>query len=233
MDNNIHKYFGTLEKSENLFPIEIPEGLDSLVYESKSPFSGYFDDYPGKYNDATYVYLAIDSHHNFVELHRVILEAYKFLDECIDMDHARLHINHSDVYAIRVRSFKNISQVPLIQKTLVNLGVVFTQKNSKSDFGCRTRITKYYTLQEIDEGIWLDEKIGKHGYIQLPRRIELEEFKAIVSKVRNNWEGFSFDAGLAALCSDDKVVEMARVYSTHVSDENYLKDLKKVFLSGF
>lgn len=233
MNNKKLTYFGTLEKSENLVPIEIPEGLDTLVYESESPFLGYYDDYPGKHNDATYLYLAIDSHQNFVELHRVILQTYALHKNCMDMDYAKLRINYHNVYAIRLRAFKDLSKVPMIQKTLVDLGVQFSKKNTRSESGCHTRIAKYFSLREIEENIWFDEKVDKHGYIQLPKRIELEEFKVLVKKVRNNWKGFSFDAGLAALCLEDKVIEMARIYTKHVNDENYLKDLQKVFLSAF
>ncbi|MDA3854191.1 MAG: hypothetical protein PF444_08130 [Bacteroidales bacterium] len=233
MNNKIMTYFGTLEKSENLVPITIPDGLDALVYESESPFLGYYDDYPGKHNDATYLYLAVDSHQNFVELHRIILQVYALHEDCMDMDYAKLDIKHSEVYAIRLRAFKDLSKVPMIQKTLAGLGVQFTQKNTRSESGCRTRIAKYFSVQELEEDIWLDEKVGNHAYIKLPKRIELEEFKTIVGKVRNNWEGFSFDAGLAALCLEDEVIEMARIYSKHVNEKDYLKDLKKVFLSAF
>lgn len=233
MNNDILNYFGTLEKSENLIPITIPGGMDTLVFESQSPFSGYYDDYPGKHNDATYLYLAIDSHRHFVELHRVILQAYKLIEGDVDMDHARLHINHHDQFAIRLRSFKDLSQVPVIQKILSDLGIQFTKKRSKNEIGCRTRIAKYFSFKELEDGIWLDEKVEKHGYIEIPKRVELEEFKTIVRKVRNNWDGYSFDAGLAALCMEDKLIEMARIYSKHVTDEDYLQKLKKVFLSAF
>lgn len=233
MNDKIMTYFGTLEKSENLVPITITDGLDTLVYESESPFLGYYDDYPGKHNDATYLYLAVDSHQNFVELHRVILQVYALHEDCMDMDYAKLRIKHSEVYAIRLRAFKDLSKVPMIQKTLADLGIQFTKKNTRRESGCRTRIAKYFSIRELEEDIWLDEKVGNHAYIKLPKRIELEEFKTIVGKVRNNWEGFSFDAGLAALCLEDEVIEMARIYSKHVNEENYLKDLKKVFLSAF
>lgn len=229
--NNITTYFGTLEKSELLVPIDISPEIQSLVYESKSPFLGYYDDLPGKHNDVTYLYFAIEGHQNFIALQRVLLQTYKIVNECVDLDHARLHINQNDIYAVRLRSFSDIAQVVEIHKTLSSLGIIFAPKSNKNQSGSRTRITKYFKLREIDEGIWIDEKVEKHGYIQLPKRIELDEFKTLVSKVRNNWEGFSFDAGLAALSTDEKVIETVRIYTKHITDEAHLKDLKKVFLS--
>lgn len=233
MSNKKLTYFGSLEKTENLVPITIPGGLETLVYESESPFLGYYDDYPGKHNDATYLYLAVDSHQNFIELHRVILQVYALYEDCMDMDYAKLLINNSNTYAIRLRSFKDLSMVAKIQQSLVDLGVKFTKKNTKSVSACHTRIAKYFTLTEAEKGIYIDEKVDNHGYIQLPKRIELKEFRTVVKKVRNNWDGFTFDAGLAALSLEDDVIEMARIYSKHVKEENYLKDLKKVFLSAF
>jgi len=233
MNDKILNYFGTLEKYEDLAPIHIPGGLDTLVFESESPFLGYYDDYPGKHNDVRYLYLAIDSHQNFVELHRVILQVYALHEDCMDMDYAKLLTNHDNIYAIRLRGFQDISKVPLIQKTLVDLGVKFTKKSNKRENNCHIRIAKYFSLSEIEDGVYLDEKVGKHAYIRLPKRYELKEFNKRIEKVKNNWEGFSFDAGVAAICLENEVIEMARIYSKHVNDDKYLTDLNKVFLTAF
>lgn len=231
MNNNKTIYCGTLEKTENLMPINIQGGTETLVYESISPFKGYYDDYPGKHNNVTYLYLPIDSHHNFIDLHRVILQAGTTLDSSIDMDHAQLRIQRNNIFAIRLRGFTDLAQIPQIQNTLTNFGVKFTKKSKKHGSVCTTRISKYFYLNAIKEGIWLDDKVDKHGYIQIPKRIELEDFKQLVLKVYNNWNGFSFDAGLVSVCTENSVIEMARIYSKHVTDEDYLQKLRRVFLA--
>lgn len=221
--------YGTLKKVENIAPINIPEGMNALVYESRSPFKGYYDNLPGKHNNPTYLYLPINNFHDFIDLHRVILTTRCNIAGCVDMDHARLRIHNNDVYAIRLRGFEDLSQVVKIQKALAEQGVKFISKSSIKNYECSTRISKYFSLVTEDDGIWLDDKVSQHGYIKLTKHVNFEDFYTLVGKVRNNWTGYSFDAAQATLCSEDKVIDMVRVYSKHVKDEDYLKDLKKVF----
>ncbi len=222
-------YFGTLEKSETLSPANVPGGEDTLVFESRSPFWGYYDDFPGKHNDNIYLYLTLAKPYTFVELHRILLKVEQELDFEANMDYATLYISHNQYTAIRVRYLKEMEQVPVLQKKLSQFGIDFLQGKGKNDAPSTTKITKYFSLKAIGEGIWLDCIADNHGYIQLEKRLELQAFKSLAKKVHNNWQGSSFDAGLVTLTSENRVIEAVRIYSTHVKDENYLSDLKRLF----
>ncbi len=231
MKSNKTTSYGTIEKKENITTINIPDGLDTLVYESISPFKGYYDNFPDKHNNITYLYLPIDNYQNFIDLHRIIIASRCSLDKCIDMDYAELTYQKQPIYAIRVRGFDDLSQVAAIQKTLSAHSVKFTAKKTQKDFESVVRITKYFFLDKQNEGIWLDSKVEKHGYIELAKYLNHKDFTSLLKSVKNNWSGYTFDAAQATLCSEDKVVDMVRIYSKHVKDEGYLSDLKKVFNS--
>lgn len=222
-------YYGTLEKSEVLLPIDIPEGLGTLVYKSHSPFFGYYDDYPGKHNDNIYYYLVLERRMTFAQMHRAILQAYQQIDVEVDMDHATLLINHTTYSAVRLRYLENIEDVAKIQKIFTDLGFEFYGGKAKGETPCFTKIIKYFDLDDLGNGIWIDRVADSHAYLQLPSRLELEDFKDLVKRVRNNWDGNTFDAGLAVFSTKDEVIEVVRIYSKSIHDEAYLEKLKQVF----
>lgn len=226
-------YYGTLEKTEVLLAVDIPESLGTLVYESRSPFFGYYDDYPGRHNDNIYYYLVLDRRMTFAEMHRVILQANKKIDVNVNMDHATLLINHTTYTAIRLRYLEDVSNVSMIQRVFADLGLTFHSGKAKGETTCVTKIIKYYDLEDLGDGIWLDRVADSHAYLHLPQRIELDDFKDLVQRVRNNWDGNTFDAGLGVLCTKDEVIEVARIYSKSIDDVAYLEKLKQVFNSMF
>jgi hypothetical protein len=229
MNNEIATYFGILEKSETLRPM--PVG-DSFVYESQSPFFGYYDDYPGKHNDITYVYMLINCPLSFVELHGILLKAMNNLPFPVDMAFANLHIFDVNHCAIRARGFDNIALIPQIKEELVKLGVVFASLKGKSEAKSLTSVSKYFFVEKIEEGVWIDQKVKNHGYIMLPGKVDSKYFNEVVEKANNNWQGHSFNAAQATLSGPDVSINAVRIYSTHVGSEGYLADLKRVFLSA-
>lgn len=232
MKDNKLTYFGNLEKSEILSSVNIPADSDNLIFESRSSFFGYYDDLPGVHNDNTYLYLVVDKNHTFIEVHRAVLAVRTDLCCDVDVEYATLYVSHQEYIAVRVRYLKDLSQLPDIQRSLTANGIRFLQGGGKANQTSATKITKYFSLEVKGEGLWLDTIAHNHGYIQLPHRLDLSEFKALVQKVRNNWQGLSFDAGLAALSSPDEVIEAVRIYSKHVDDAGYLEDLQKAFKSA-
>ncbi len=231
MKNN-KTYYGTLEKSETLRPIIIPDGLDVVVYESLSPFWGYYDDYPGKHNDHAYYYLLLSERSSFTQVHRWLLDAQRELSFKVDMDLAMLTFDYHQYYSIRLRYVDNLQQVVEIQQLLQSFKAPFLVGKAKEETHCLTKVIKYFELEKIGEGLWLDQRVKNHGYVQLPVALGMQDFKAFLKRVRNNWQGNSFDAGLGVLTTSKEVIDVVRVYSKSIRDEHYLEELKAVLLAN-
>lgn len=230
--NNNTTYYGTLEKSETLQSIQIANSTNKHIYESRSPFWGYYDDYPGIHNDPKYLYFLIDAPLSFIEVHRILQKAEQELEISVDMAHAALLIKDRVYYAIRARNFGDINNIPTIENKLIELGIQFHQ--NKEDFNnatSATRITKYFCLNDVEDGVWRDVKADNFAYIELSERIDLEQFKELIRNIKNNWQKHSFDAALGALASPKKVTEIIRIYSKHLDDAGYLTDIKKALHS--
>ena len=223
-----HKiYYGTLEKTEVLLPVDVLSEV--LVYESRSPFFGYYDDYPGMHNDNIYYYLVLERRMTFAEMHRAILQAYRLIDAKLDLDHATLRVNQTTYTAVRLRYLDDVAIVAQVQTIFEDLGFTFYKGKAKGEMFCVTKIIKYFDLDDIGQGVWIDRLAKNHAYLQLPVRLELDDFKALVKRVRNNWDGNTFDAGLAVFSNKDEVIEVVRIYSKSVADSEYLLALKQVF----
>lgn len=230
METTILKYFGTIEKSETLVPIHINNLENVLILESKSPFWGYYDDYPGIHNNASYLYIILEDNATFSELHGALLNAKKTLDSKIDMVHASLQVYHNKYTAIRIRGFKKIEEVECIVSALKSSGIIFSSTNKKLEgANSITYISKYFKVEPLSDELLKDKTANHHAYIRLPQRYTLGEIKSIVKMVRNNWTRHSFDAAPVILCSEKESIDAVRIYSDHVWDKDYLEQLQTLF----
>lgn len=221
---------GTLEKREALTPIRITGSLDSLVFESRSPFWGYYDDYPGGVNDPSYLYLVIENRYSFFEMSRILLDVMKSLQTDIDLAQAVIFFDRITYHAIRVRNLCDTANVPLLQKTLVDRGVTFDKSTNNIDRATgHTIISKFFNLKKVNQGIYIDQRIKDHAYIELQKHVSFDDFQELVRKVRHNWIGRAFDSGLVMFLEPDDTIDVVRIYSKHVGDTNFLSELKKVF----
>lgn len=227
------RYFGTIQKTETLLPTNI-KGLENItLLESKSPFLGYYDDYPGLHNNVSYLYIVLNEQVPFVQLHHYLLKAKSKLDSNIDIVHASLHVNHENYTAIRLRGFNKMDEIKGIIDTIAASGIKLAghlkKMERESSFTC---ITKYFKVENKSTGIWKDKTANHHAYIEVPQRYTQKEFTEILKRVRNNWTKHSFDAAMVILCSEKVSIEAIRIYSNQVWEEGYIEELQKLVLSN-
>ena len=90
------------------------------------------------------------------------------------------------------------------------------------------RVVKFFKLEEISEGIFLDKKERFHAYIELPEHFEWEAFNDLSNRVKYNWEGSKFDAAVGAFYHQGRLREFVRIYSNKLSLD-YLEQIKKLY----
>lgn len=232
MNNKKAFYFGSINKTETVDKINIPNVTNHFILESRSPFLGYYDDYPGVHNNASYLYLVLDKRYTFVELHAHLVAAKKKLDTSIDMVHASLYINQIRYTAIRIRGFEKTTDIFNIIDVLETTGLEFEEDRAKFTASeCHTQISKYFFVKKKDKGLWKDKIANHHAYIKLPQRYTPDEFKEVIQHVKNNWTRHSFDAASVIFGTPDKSIEALRIYSKDVWEKGYIEELQSIINS--
>jgi hypothetical protein len=144
--------------------------------------------------------------------------------EKLNIASAILEFQNKQHPAIRLKNFPNYEQLHMLQKCLVQLGIVFSKKTPLVT-NSKVVINKCFELQELEEGLFLDKLEENKGYITFQKRINRGNFGEIVAKIRNNSNCSLFDAVPGGFIINSHSVDFIRVFSENL-DLELLKCIK-------
>lgn len=226
---NTIEVFGTINKRETVFTIDDKVEPGTVVFESLEPFPGYYHETPFD-TKPIYMYIALQEHYPLETIIRATQEVEKVFDEKFDAGKGFLTMFDKTYYVLRVRHLNRYDLIGKLQKAYEANGIHFLSKNKKSlKEKANIKVVKFFLLEEIDDGIYLDRKERFHAYIELPVFCDWEAFDSLSNRVKYNWQESKFDAAVGAFYHQGRLREFVRIYSNKLSLE-YLQQLKKLYL---
>ena len=228
-EQNHCEFFGTLEKLEEFTTLTQNIIPGSLVFESLSPFLGYYNENPNDYNPL-YVYLVVNRTYAVFDVVRAFDKVREELD--FDFDAAKAFVKFNDRFynAIRIRHLQGYDRIRDIQEGFVKhgIGMLMISDNQKK-VTAHVDLKKVFCLTKMTDEIFLDACENNHAYFEIPRQISFDEFVDLTRKVRNNWMESKFDAALGYYLTEQRIIEIIRIYSDKL-DMKYLEGIRKLYL---
>jgi hypothetical protein len=228
-ENSYCEVFGSLEKMEEFTTIHNNIVPGSLVFESLSPFWGYYSD-DVQDSSPVYIYFAVDKLYPVFDVVRAFR---KVSDETgFDFDAAKAFINFNDrsYNVIRLRHFSGFEKIRIIQEAFVKNGIkLHMSHGSWNSITVHIALNKVFCMKQLTDGITLDASEKNHAYIEIPRQMDFNEFVEVTEKVRHNWFESKFDAALGYYLLEDKVADFIRNYSKD-QELGFLSEIRKLYL---
>ncbi len=227
--NKKMEVFSNLVKLEKLFPIEDKIVRGSLVFESLDPFPGYYSDTPDS-SPPVYLYLALDKMYRLEEILRSSQLIEPRFEEQFDAGKGILTIGAEEIPVIRLRHFGNYDMVAPLQEAFRDTGIGYLKRAKKqAEYPALLRIVKMMQIKQVEPHIFIDLKEDFHGYIEIPRFLNWEQFLTITQQVKYNWFGSKFDAAYGSFFAEGRLHEFIRIYSSKL-DTDYLQDIRTLYL---
>ena len=226
--NNI-EMFGSIEKVEELSTINQNIIPGTLVFDSISPFWGYYNDEPQD-SSPIYVYVALDKTYTAIDIIRAYVKIKAELPFDLDVAKAFVQIGDKVFNVIRIRHLNTYANIGEIQKAFEKNKIkplVSSAHYEKAT--AHISLSKMFYLKNLTNEIYLDTDEKNHAYFEIPRELTFEEFTEISKKVQNNWFDQKFDTALGSYLTDHRVVDFVRIYSEN-QEVDYLDKIRKLFL---
>jgi hypothetical protein len=219
---------GSIIKEESIVPITANIMEHTFVAEANLPYSNYYGvapfNMPTKPNS---LYFFTEHYYTLEEAHRYA----QLIDLCciqtLNIAVSVLEFTDGQYPAIRIKNFPDYKMIHKIQECFVEQGVKFAKKVNIGKTAV-IRTNKCFSLEKIDENIYLDHLQEKTAYIALPKLIKYEKYLEVIDDVRNNTNCAMFDAARGAMFLDSKITDIIRIYSGQL-DINLLKCIQKRF----
>lgn len=223
------EFFGSLEKLEEFTTLTQNIIPGSLVFESLSPFWGYYNTNPNDYNPL-YIYLIINRTYAVFDVVRAFHNVRHELG--FDLDAAKAFVKFNDRFynAIRVRHLDGYDRIRDIQEGFVRHGISMLMiSDNQKKVTAHVDLKKVFCLSRIGDGLYVDACEKNHAYFEIPKALTFNEFNELTQKVRNNWMESKFDAALGYYLMEQRIVEIVRIYSDKL-DVQHLDGIRKLYL---
>lgn len=219
---------GAIIKEESIVPITANIMEHTSVAEANLPYSNYYGVAP--FNMPT----KPNSLFLFTEHYYTLEEALRYVElidlscrQILNVASSVLEFKDGHYPAIRIKNFPDYKMIHKLQECFAEQGVRFAKKVHIGNTAV-IRTNKCFSLEKLDDNIYLDHLQEKTAYIALPKLIKYEKYVEIIADIRNNTNSAMFDAARGAMLLNSKITDVIRIYSGQL-DIDLLKSIQKRF----
>lgn len=149
----------------------------------------------------------------------------------LDVAKSRLLIGKKTYHGLRIKGIHRFNNVSEIQKEYQNHGFEFEKGGKyKGEVDAIIRVSKFFDLEKIEEGIFKSKNEKNTFYITIPKPMNWQEFRDVTFDIKNNISSPFYDVVKGILYSQDKVIDFIRVMKPSISDVQ-LKDIQNRYRS--
>ena len=151
----------------------------------------------------------------------------------INASFAKIKIGKQVYYGIRIKGLTSYDKIPELQKEFMHLGFeILKQKKLKTDKPVSIKISKFFHIVSLENGIYKDKCNDNMYYISIPDYVNWEKFRELTTHVKNNISNNNFDVAKGIFYINDRVSDVLRVYKNNISVE-LLEEIKERYTKAF
>lgn len=227
MSDKIIEVSGVITKEERLKSLDSNIMHNTQVLETIDPFGGYYNDDPTQ-NIPQSIYMLTKDRDTMEEIARATQNIKKYFETEFDASKAELEFYNEKHTAIRLYDVYDYQHIEELQRAYQSEGIKFIHKNSHIDVRAIIKLCKTFLLNEFKPGIYQNLSNSPMGYFTLKNHYSWKHFVSIVKRVKNNWDGHSFDAAYGVFFRKGGMQEVVRIYTPVITNE-FILEVKEAF----
>ncbi len=166
-----------------------------------------------------------------------ILRAQKLINKDAKFDinasFAKVKIGKQLHYGIRIKNLQSYDEIPELQQKFIDNGFEFLYKSKiKTDQPVSIKISKFFHIEKMDEGIYKDTNYKDMYYVHFPDYVNWETFREMTVYVKNNVSNNNFDVVKGIFYKDDSVYDIIRIYKPKMNLD-LLNEIKDRYCKAF
>ena len=236
-DNNAIETLGKIVKKEILGNIEPELSAGFLLLENMYPYPGYHGDTIPDYHE-----LIPDSIFGVTKLSyedetvlRAAHEVRKIFNKKFDVATGQVNVFNEMQPCIRIKFLQSFSDVPEIFELFNKQGIQLAKYKKVEPHDGLIKIKKFFELEVLEPGIYMDIIDPDMCYLQLPEYIDWHTFEKITLSMKRNMDDNKFDAAQALIFRKNCVIDCVRIYDHHIKHDKiisirdrYLNEIKRL-----
>jgi len=217
---------GYIYKQELVRSVKIRSVTDHLILESSDPFP----DVHHKHKPLLphYFYIAIDPCYLDSDIVQLANVTEHSLHEELDAAVGDIELEDQKFNVLRLKKIPP-KQLSKVIDAYREQGIRLHSFGRNINEAAVIHIRKFFYLEKIEKGFYLDLDEPEKGYVEIPRKFKWQEFQHIVKKVKNDCPHKNFDAAFGTISKYGVTQDIVRIYCP-VLDKGTLLTIGKSFL---
>lgn len=230
---SIKESMGILLKEEILQTVDHYIMQNTLVLESLEPFPGYHGENAPGVTKPDSLFLITDKQYPVEKIYRISQNLCTYQHIHLDACPVDIFISNTSLTGIRIKGLTSYAMISELQGCYIDKGIQFMKGKNMKAPGL-IRITKIFSLENMENNIYKDLDDELTSYITLPYHFNWNLFKTVTHNVKNNLDNSNFDCALGFIYLKT-IQEFVRIYGTHVDMKRlhlirnkYLEEIRKI-----
>ena len=211
-----------------------------FVLETTEAFPGYHGkNLPLDSKAPEFVFFIVKEKYPTEFISRIKRNVSEYFKTDVNISKAYINAFNKSLPAVRLRSCKDINNIPELVSILKNEGIKFA-KRQELIAETLIKVQRSFTFEEIAEGIYKDLDKKNTFYLSVPYNLKWHQFKEITFNIKNNIDNNNFDAAQGYFYRKTGIEDVVRIFDTETNEksliqikEKYLNEIKKVLLNRF
>lgn len=227
---HIIETIGTIKKKETVVSIN----HDDLVLESLYPFPGYHGTTIPDQTNPKSIFLMMKSKETDEEVIRKTVRVREKFSSNFDASPGTINVFNQIEPCIRIKDLDNYTMIPELISLYKEEGIIFMKGRNINPYEGLMRIKKFFILDEVNDGIYMDRATPEMGYFEVPVKLDWDIFEKITMDLKHNIENNNFDVALGTFYRKNGLKDVIRIYDTNVClgeclflRDKYLTEIKK------
>jgi hypothetical protein len=218
--------FGYIKKQETLSTIDGHILPQTWVLESLKPFPGYHGSNEPDESDPRSIFLMLTQALSFEEVARMSKIVKKQYNQNFNASEGCIYFQPYTYHCIRLKYLSSFEYIHRLQELFAQAGAKYLKTRAMSREGL-IQINKNFLVREMEPGIYQDMNNQVKTYIELPEKLQWEDFKKYTFNIKNNLVDNNFDAAQGVFFRKKEIVDVVRIYDFDRSIEKMrlLKDM--------
>ena len=220
---------GKLTKQEKVRPIKNNKLPNTFVIAIPSPVAAYYNRFG--HEDKPDTILVITK--NPVSFENILRTTHNINTKYglnIDGAKSEIIIGRRKFNGIRLRGFKQFSEIPEVQKYFKDHGFEFSKEvRIKDQTDSLIRVNKFFRLEKVEDQLYRSSVNKDRYYFEIPKDIPWEQFRDLTFDVKNNVSGTGFDIAKGIFYHKDGITDVIRIIKPDI-DLELVKEVHQKYL---
>ena len=224
-DKNVIETLGKIVKKEIIGTIEPDLSAGYLLLENQHPFPGYHGrsvpDFHELIPDS--IFAVTKSIYDSETLLRAAHKVRREFKKKFDAATGQVNVFNEMHPCVRIKLLQSYKDLAELLNLFNKYGIQFIKYRKTEPHEGLIKINKFFQLELLEPGIYLDHIEPDMCYLQLPEYIDWDTFESITLSMKRNMEDNKFDAAQAVIFRQNCVVDCVRIYDHHIKHDKIIR----------